>query len=490
MPKALAVLVSAVTSALLTTSNAFAGPLFELDGVAPDRVIVTTGPVLTSRTPPDAPMLRALLGVRAVHNTPRELRVLKAALGRLTDDAPDAVRTIAYLHLIYEQPEQSRTIVSPLVLLETPEGDQFARHVNRHNAENTNTVEMNERALGGLIESWGRAAPPRADPTAEADHPVARTFDLPQPYTASPISMNPRTLTDRFFRGRPYPEGWDTVDRVLADESFNVRLPKGFDPRRPAGLLVWQSPTPDGTIPHTIYAGADELGLICIGAHNSGNFRQNPERGDPADRFQLVLDAIATAQATWWIDPDRLYVTGLSGGGRITSMMWCCFPDLVKGGVAMVGLNSPHTVPIRPNFVSPPNYIRPALKYRRLTKTQRLAGITGTEDYNEPEMVLRTKEHQDDGVAVRLWNLEGMGHTFPPSETFTEALLWIDEPVRTKRNERLADAQSLLNAYIDAFGPIPPPSAAAREQLIEIARIAPWTNPAWTAADYLGITGN
>ena len=156
----------------------------------------------------------------------------------------------------------------------------------------------------------------------------------------------------------------------------------------------------------------------------------------------------------------------------------------------MVGLNSPHSVPIRPGFVSPPNYIRPALKFRNLTKAQRLAGITGTEDFNEPEMVLRVKEHQDDGMAVRLWNLEGMGHVFPPPEVFTEALLWVDEPRRTKRDERVEDARSLLDAYTNTYGPIPPPDPIAREQLIEVTRVAPWTEPAWTAVEYLGIVSD
>lgn len=469
----------ALLATLLLTPNSLAGPLIELNGLTPDRVIVTTGPTLASRTPPDAPMLRALWGIRAVHDTPRELRVLKAALGRLTDAAPASVRTIAHLHLIYEDPEQSRTIVSPLVLLETPDGEQFARHANRGD-----TVEINERALANLVESWQQAAPPKAD----SDHPTARPFDLPQPYTPSPITLTNKTVTDRFFRGRPYPSNWDPMDRVLSDETFNVRLPANFDPRRPAGLLVCQSPTPDGTIPPTVRPAADALGLICIGAHNAGNFRQNADRGDPADRFQLVLDAVATARATWWIDNDRLYITGLSGGGRITSMMWACFPDIFKGGVAMVGLNSPHRVPIRPGFVSPPNYIRPALKYRNLTRHQRLAGITGTEDFNEPEMVLRVKEHQNDGMAVRLWNLPGMAHVYPPEETYLEALLWIDEPVRTAREEHLEEANALLDAYTRDFGPIPPPNADARERLIDVARLAPWTEPAWTAAEYLGIT--
>ncbi|MEM1185933.1 MAG: hypothetical protein AAGI53_13150 [Planctomycetota bacterium] len=453
------------------------GPLFEIRGASPTRVVVTTGPDLPESDPPDAPMLRALLGIRAVYTTARDLRVTKAALGRPFDRDLPSVRTLAYFHLILSgEPDAP---VRTLAILESPSGDRFARDIITDD-----TARMNDGALRTLRKTWQRAA---AAPTATPDHRPGRVFDLPQPYTPSPISLTPRVMTDRFFRGRSYPDNWDQMDRTLTDETFSVRLPAGFDPLRPSGLLVWQSPTPKGAIPRTLHAAADALNLICIGAHNAGNYRNSPERGDPADRFQLVLDAIETSQRLWWIDHERVYITGVSGGGRISSMMWACFPDIIKGAVAIVGLNSPHTIPIRPGFVSPPNYMRPALKFRKMTKIQRLAGITGTEDFNEPEMVLRVEEHQDDGMAVRLWNLEGMGHTFPPDETFLEAMQWVDAPVRERREERLEQAASLLGSYLEAKGELPPAGSSEREQLVEVTRLAPWTEPAWKAAELLGI---
>ena len=319
---------------------------------------------------------------------------------------------------------------------------------------------------------------------------VARVFDLPQPYTPSPIALDRKTLADRMFRGRGQPRDWPEMDRDLAAETFSVRLPAGHNPRRPAGLLVWQSPSPDGTIPRPFHAAADALNFICIGAHNAGNFRGvDPSQttgADAADRFQLVLDAIATARTTWWIDPDRVYLTGLSGGGRITSMMWHCFPDVIKGGVAIVGLNSPHTVRIRDDFYSPPGYVRPAPNLRELTETQRLAAITGTEDFNGPETVVRVDHHLKDGKAIRLWNIPGMAHEFPTPETFLEAMTWVDDPARDARDANLDAAREALHAYIDAFGPDAPTDAGARSELLAIIDLAPWTEPAFVAAEILG----
>jgi len=465
-----------------------AGPLFTVDGDKPQRVVVTAGPDLPAafaaplaapNPPPDADMLRTLAGVRAVHDTRRDLRALNAALGRLErDPVPDATAG-AHLHLIAG--DAART----LALIQTAEGDRFAR-----DPATGETCVVNPGALRRLEAGWLDLRRPAGAPP---DLPVAQVVDLDPPYTPSPITLDVRTLGDRFFRGRGQPDHWPAMDRVLNAERFSVRLPANHDPARPAGLLVWQSPAPRGDIPRTFHDAADAFNLICIGAHNAGNYRgttpDRPEDSDPADRFQLCLDAVATARAHWWIDPDRVYITGLSGGGRIASMFWHCFPDVFKGAVPIVGLNSPHRVPIRPGFVSPPGYMRPAPSFRAATRTQRLAAITGTEDFNGPETVARVRALLADRKAVRLWNIEAMAHVFPEPGVFTEAIEWIDEPVRASRTERLDEARELLGAHTDEHGDAPPPTPDARDRLIEVTRLAPWTEPAWRAAALLGFVG-
>jgi dienelactone hydrolase len=456
----------------LVAFEAHGGPLFTVDGVPPDRVVVTATPAVPERTPPASSMLRILTGVRAVLEG-RDVRVLKSAFGRLIDPktaATASFRRGAVLHLF--TPGGHRV----LEIARTNEGDIIAIDPASGRA-----CAVDDRRLERLSQSWLAARPFAVPP----DLPEAQVIDLPKPYYESPITMDDRTIGARFFGSRGRPAPWQPMDRVLSDERFSVRLPMSFRDDRPTGLLVWQSPTPEGGIPRTLHAAADALGLVCIGAHDAGNYRTGPS-GDPADRFQLVLDAIETANRTWWIDAERVYVTGLSGGGRIASMMWHCFPDLVTGAVSIVGLNSPHTIPISRNTHSPPSYARPTGVRRAAVRGHRLAAITGPDDFNYPEMVARTRAHKRDKLDIRLFDIPGMAHTMPTPEAFLEAMAWVDEPVTQRRAEAGGRAIELLEAWERDRADPNRLSAEDRAALVRITHDAPWTDPAWRAAELLG----
>ena len=72
------------------------------------------------------------------------------------------------------------------------------------------------------------------------------------------------------------------------------------------------------------------------------NFRgvnQRPEAcGSPLAQ-QDVLDAVQWAIATQGVDPDRVYLTGASGGGHMTMLMAGLYPDQWKAAVAWVGIS-------------------------------------------------------------------------------------------------------------------------------------------------------
>jgi len=139
------------------------------------------------------------------------------------------------------------------------------------------------------------------------------------------VSLDTATLSQRLYGGRPTRVAG--VSRDLARERLIARPPAGYHPDRPAGLVVWIDPTDRGAPPAVLHDVCDELNLVAVGAANSGNGRPF------VDRMQLALDAAATAQARFHIHPDRVYLVGFSGGGRIASMMLACFPDLFAGAV-------------------------------------------------------------------------------------------------------------------------------------------------------------
>ena len=91
---------------------------------------------------------------------------------------------------------------------------------------------------------------------------------LKKPYAAGAITLDARTQKQRLYRGMPI----RTVapDRVLDDETMHVRLPADYDPRKPAGLLVWSSPSARGSLPRVLGAVLDALNRVCIGPDNPG----------------------------------------------------------------------------------------------------------------------------------------------------------------------------------------------------------------------------
>ena len=300
-------------------------------------------------------------------------------------------------------------------------------------------------------------------------------FIMPQPYIESPTVLNPKIIRARIKA--QYPK----LTRKPSEELYRVRLPKGYDPDTPAGILIWISPMPDGRIPAIFEPALDNLGLIAIGIDNNGN--QRPI----TDRLQNHLDSIETIAQHYRIDRSRIYLTGMSGGGRCSGILQIAFPELFAGAVPIVGLDTYHNAPTGdPGKFWPARQGRPAAKWMGLLKTRRIAAITGTADFNNPEMVIRKGLLKNDGIDMRLDIIPGMGHTMPTAAQFTSALTWVDEPRSQEAKDALKEAQALMESYQNKYGNTPPTNPVARKMLIEVLTLSPWSKPAWAAAKLLG----
>ena len=322
----------------------------------------------------------------------------------------------------------------------------------------------------GVLDSMIRLPDPDPQlPTGDEENDLR--FELASPYQASSITLDTKTRRARFRAN--YPD----LTRELGNETMQVRFPRGFDPEKPSGILVWISPGEDGRPPRIFESVCDELGLICIGIDQNGN--QRPL----TDRLQIHLDSIETLGARYRIDRERVYLTGMSGGGRCSGILQCSFPEVFAGAVPIVGLDSYHNAPTGEGKKYWPARIgKPSPRWFKLLKDRRIAAITGSVDFNEPEMQIRRDLMTKDGLQVRLDIIEGMGHAMPTGEQFADALRWADEPRRDAIFENLNRAQDML----DAIQGSDPEDPKIRENLIEITKIAPWTAPAWEAVQMLG----
>jgi len=446
--------------------------LFDVGGLAAGRAWVTVG-----GEPPDAAraasaMLRRLDGVAGVLDAGgvRELR--RSARKAWNGDEAGERRWVVHL-----ENESGRARVEILRAC----GGWVARSME----DPALASELHERWFAPVAMSW---APPRD--RGAAPLPRGRTVDLPQPYVEGQVVLSDLVMRDRFGAGRGgADEALSGVTRVLGEELMWVRLPAGYDPNVASGVVVWCSPMDQWRIPEQFFGVLDELNLIACGFDNAGNDRRTRDGRTHgiADRLQLMLDAAQTCRARFNVDEGRVYMTGFSGGGRVSSIMVLAFPEIFAGAVPIVGLDSYKPAVFENGSYVPARLPKPRGGLWKLALERRMWALTGSEDFNRVEMELRVAGLVEDGLQVRLHSTPGMPHEkMPAAETVAEALRWVDEPWRVDRAERIERAGELWGAYVARHGGAAPADADAARALVEITDAAPWSEVAWKAAELLG----
>ncbi len=336
-------------------------------------------------------------------------------------------------------------------------------------------VVLDARLLGPIVAGFsgyrgGFDEPAATDPPA--------SFAPQPPYVAGAITLDPDLQKGRIYRGMPV----RTVapDRILDSETMHVRLPRGYSARRPAGLVVWSSPSPRGAIPGAFGRALDELYLVCIGSDNTGNDRDVP------DKFQIAFDAVATARARFHIDDRRIYIAGMSGGAKVASILAMCFPDVFAGAVPIVGFACYSTLDQSWAPHDRGYFAKPRGRLLTLARENRMALMGGPPDFNYREMTERAARLEADGFAnIRFFSYPDMGHAMPTSGRFLEALAWVDKAARTELDAKAAAATSALEAYLGEREQPSPRTDEDRVALTAILRDWPWTDAAWRALELL-----
>ena len=79
----------------------------------------------------------------------------------------------------------------------------------------------------------------------------------------------------------------------------------------------------------------------------------------------MSLEAVAQARRHFTIDPQRVYASGASGGGRMASEVAVLYADVYTGGFPLIGANGYRNIaePDKPGHYFPgsgPARIRPS----------------------------------------------------------------------------------------------------------------------------------
>lgn len=310
---------------------------------------------------------------------------------------------------------------------------------------------------------------------APVSNPV--TVDLPQPYVGAATTLDKPGLSRRFLRGRS--ATIDGTDRLLRLERMRARVPRGYSPRTPAGLLIWVSADDRGDPPACLHAACDAANIVIIGIDNCGNGRPI------ANRYQLILDAVTTGQRKFHVDDRRVYISGFSGGGRVASIMTACFPDIFAGAVPIVGLSHYETLNVPGRGTLTPPFAKPSDRLMGLLKRRRIGAVTGARDFNQGEIQAAATAMRGDGLQARTFEAVDLGHELPKPELLAEALAWIDEPFQQVRRGEIEQAERALKAALARIGDRSALNDADREALMKVTEIGPWTPAGWRAVELL-----
>lgn len=203
------------------------------------------------------------------------------------------------------------------------------------------------------------------------------------------------------------PADWLPSDYDSAKQTYELYVPARRDAKKllPAILFISAGPEPGGW--KAFQTTCQSKGILFAGPRGAGNECAGKQR------VRIILDVLDDLRRNYPVDPDRTYLAGFSGGGRIACVLGFALPELFGG--------------IMPICAGGELRDEPWLRHRLMDRLS-IAFITGTADFNRGEVErLRGPFFQDIGVRTKVWTQPGLGHGLPNDKTIQEAVRWLDD---------------------------------------------------------------
>ncbi len=227
----------------------------------------------------------------------------------------------------------------------------------------------------------------------------------------------PTRMDWTFVVGQQSVETWpDDWLKGFPDEvTYDLYVPGSCNLEEPNGLILFISPTPRAMAVRTRWRPVcDELGLILAAPHAAGN------TCDFRVRTRIVLDVLDDVRRKYRIDTDRTYLSGFSGGGRMTCMIGFSLPEYFGG---LIPIGSGGEMRIQETWLQ-----------KCVADRLGVAFLVGAEDFNFCEITcFREPLLQFAGVRTKTWVIDGMDHSVPESPVLSEAVRWLDETIDERR---------------------------------------------------------
>lgn len=208
------------------------------------------------------------------------------------------------------------------------------------------------------------------------------------------------TLTDLFEAA----EARELARTLPADRAVNFRI--RIPAETPRGVLVFVKPDDSGAFIDAWADVFDQRRFIWVSADGFGNDKPS------AQRVLVAMMAVKLVAAMAPAGQPRIFIGGMSGGGRVASQTITRFPKQFAGALFIVGAD----------------FHLPGAPLRSQVLARRFAFVTGARDFNRREMRRVFARYRDAGAThIKLLDEKGLGHEYPGAATLNDALEFLED---------------------------------------------------------------
>jgi len=189
-------------------------------------------------------------------------------------------------------------------------------------------------------------------------------------------------------------------------QSFELYVPQGPRSKDARPLILFISPSAQPAGWKAWQGLCQKHGAIFASPFRAGNDCLTEER------FRIVMDVWSELRRHYVIDPDRTYLTGFSGGGRIACQLAMALPELCGGVAPLCAAGE----------------LREEMWLRQRVRDRlSVALVTGETDFNRGEVErFRGPELSELGVRTKVWVQPKLGHGIPSAATLNEVWDWLE----------------------------------------------------------------
>ena len=231
------------------------------------------------------------------------------------------------------------------------------------------------------------------------------------------------------------------------ERAYRLFVPPGYDGRTRLPLVLdlhGSGGSAAGQAKNSGFEVAAAREGFAVATLEAENARWNvPVTGDRADDVAYASDVIDHAAARVCIDPTRVYATGFSGGGRMSSLLGCKLNARIAAIAPVSALRWPGPCEGRPV---------PILTFHGLADTQnpydgKVPGRNGEWVESVPDALAGWARHDGcvmdviledppgplstmrysgcrNGTEVRMIRIDGLGHSWARTEVDATAAIW------------------------------------------------------------------